>query len=148
MNGGILLYKRDLDISEDIKREKMFLNKENEEEDFLSEVAITDNKNSDEITFLDEQDYFKEEAMFTSPILIRVYEEINKIVQFSMSLENVNIDRVYLYGDRENLEEIADYISDNIIFKSQKIANISDLLLNEEIDITKFFIAIGNVLRK
>ena len=150
MSGNIALYKRDIDISEDVKREKIFLNQENkeEEENFLKEVAATVTKNDDEITFLEEQDHFLEEASFISPILLRVSEEIHKIMQFSMSLNNANIERVYLYGDRENLEEIEEYIDSNIISPTEKIREISNVISIEKIDISKFFNAIGNILRK
>ncbi len=150
MSGNIALYKRDIDISEDAKREKIFLNEENKEDegDFLKEVATTITKNDDEITFLDEQDHFLEEASFISPILLRVSEEIHKIMQFSMSLNNANIERVYLYGNRENLDEIEEYIDSNIISPTEKIREISNLVSTEKIDISKFFNAIGNILRK
>lgn len=155
MYGNITLYKRDIDISEEIKREELFLNRENkesikeEEDSILGEVALTVVKNDDEITFLDdEQDYFQEEASFISPILLRIYEEINKIIQFAMSLNNGNIEKIYLYGDRENLEEIVEYVFNNIMIETEKITEISNIKYNEDIDIAKFFNTIGNILRK
>lgn len=155
MSGKTALYKRDVDISEDIKREKLFLNKDSFEEvkdepnnNFLQEAAISTTKSDDDITFLDDQDYFQEEASFISPILLRVYEEVNKIVQFSMSLNSGNIEKVYLYGDRENLDEISEYISNSINLPSEKVKEIANVKSNEEVDMSKFFIAIGNILRK
>ena len=160
MSGNIPLYKRDVDISEDIKREKLFLNRDDKKElleeensEFLEEVATTFdeniNKNDDEITFLEDQDYFQEEASFVSPILLKVYEEINKIIQFSMSLNSENnIEKIYLYGDREDLDEISEYIDNNINSSTEKIYEISNVKSDQEIDISKFFIAIGNILRK
>ncbi|WP_317367576.1 pilus assembly protein PilM [uncultured Tyzzerella sp.] len=154
MSKKIVLYKRDVDISEDIKREEIFLqgnsqevNKEDEYE-LLEEIAISDIKKDDDITFLDDQDHHQEEAIFISPILLRVYEEVHKITQFSMSLNNGDIQKIYLYGDREDLDEIADYISNNTNTSSEKIKEIANIKSNVDIDISKFFIAIGNLLRK
>lgn len=155
MHGNVALYKRDINISEDIKREQLFLNRENKEEireddnSILQEVALTVVKNDDEITFLDDdQDYFEEEASFISPILLRTYEEINKIIQFAMSLNSGNIEKIYLYGDRENIEEIAEYISANVMSETEKIKEIANIKCDEDIEVAKFFNAIGNILRK
>ncbi|WP_250277258.1 pilus assembly protein PilM [[Clostridium] colinum] len=152
MSGNVALYKMDTDISEDIKREKLFLNKDvnkdikQESKQILNKID-SNNLKDNEITFLDEQDYYQEEASFISPIFLKVYEEIHKIIQFSMSLNNT-IERVYLYGDRDDLDEIAEYISNNITLSAEKIKEIVNIKCNEHIDISKFFIAIGNILRK
>lgn len=153
ISGNLSLYKRDTDISEDIKREKLFFNEKEEEIEEKEEVYIPSEqiseKNDDEITFLDDQDYFQEEASFVSPILLKVYEEINKIIQFSMSIDSQHkLEKIYLYGDRDDLDEIAEYIVNNINLSAEKISQISNLKSNEEIDIPKFFVAIGNILRK
>ena len=65
-----------------------------------------------------------------------------------MSLNSGNIKKVYLYGDRENLDEISEYISNSINLPSEKVKEISNVKSNEEVDMSKFFIAIGNILRK
>lgn len=148
---GVTIYTRNIDISNEVKREERFLNNKNEEKiEKIPEKINEKNVEENVITFLDYEDSENiEETMFISPILIRIDEEIHKIMQFFMSLNNTgSINRAYVYGDRHNMEDIVEYIDQNIIPGAEKIKNISNVVGSEDVDIATFLLAIANTIRK
>lgn len=149
---NIPLYKRDIDISQENRIEKALLNNDKNQIDTLKEKYQDShkyNKNSDEITFLDEEDYFLEQAEVVSPIYLKIEQEIQKIKHFAMSLKQKRvIEKIYIYGIRKDLGDISKYITENTNIECEYISSMSNLKTEMELDLPKFFIAIGNIMRK
>ena len=155
----LTIYKKTFNIAEEIRREKIFESNKDKNKDknsideFILEAAITTSyeiKEDDEITFLEEsEDYDIENKKYISPIILKIEEELYKIIQFAMSLETgKNISNVFLYGASENIDKILDYIKNNIELPAEKIQKLSNFDYPENLDVSKFFICISNCLRK
>lgn len=151
-NAGTV-YKRTINISDERKRENLFKENIFENKEYINQNLT--NEQPDELTFLNDdfEEYDLKDAKFVSPIFLKIEEELYKIIQFSMSLNAIEkINKIFIYGSDENLNETVQYINDNLDMPCEKIQDISNLKFEtnnfEKIELANFFICILNILRK